>query len=152
MKGSSSSDIRSRLWNSVELAHIRGQLIVIAVFYLLMMGFLSLRRSGFLPLVLASLMLGPFVIFYLIQILRIFCRVEEYVFCKTELSRPNHFPMTRGMFTFTGIIEADGSRFPVETHAIFAGHGIIEPLMEDFVGKTVTIAWNRKTEMVVVIG
>ena len=151
------SDIRARLWGSLEMAHVRMQLIVWAVGYAVTLAACCFNDSGIpqvaaMMAVFVSVMFVPILGFWLWRIFRIFQSVEEYIFCRTELSQPHHMPMLRGMFTFMGIIEDNGSRFAVETHAIFAERGIIPPLMEDYVGKTVTICWNRETEMVVVIG
>ena len=157
MKTDHLSEIRARLWDSLEMAHVRVQLIVLAAAYAVFMLIFWFRsvpvpeiRTVMLSIV--SILFLPVLLFWLWRVWRIFRSPEEYVFCRTELGQPHHFPMLRGMFTFMGVVEADGSRFAVETHAIFADRGIVQPLMEDYIGRTVTIAWNRKTEMVVVIG
>ena len=43
-------------------------------------------------------------------------------------------------------------KFFADTHAIFFTRGICQPLMEDYANTTVTLAINRETGMVVVIG
>ena len=72
---------------------------------------------------------------------------------EAELCQPHHEPMTGGCFKFCAVIETEQEgRFLVETRPIFISHGFGGPLMEDYLGKTVTIAWNRETDAVVVIG
>jgi hypothetical protein len=48
--------------------------------------------------------------------------------------------------------ESDGSSKTVNTRAIFSLHDIIRPRMEDYINKTVTVAYNIDTNMTVVIG
>ena len=45
-----------------------------------------------------------------------------------------------------------GEKFFADTHAIFFTRGICQPLMEDYANTAVTLAVNRVTGMVVVIG
>ena len=57
------------------------------------------------------------------------------------------------MMYFTVVLEEpDGSKLIENTHAIFACHGIMEPLVSDYVNSEVTVALNKRTGMVVVIG
>ena len=157
MKTYDRSVTRSLLWGSMEMAHVRMQLIVWAVAY----GFclvLFWFRAGSIPqvrpvmMVFTSLLFLPPVGFWLLRVWNIFRRADEYVFCPTELNQPHHAPLRRDMFSFMGVIETGEGRFAVETDAIFAGRGIVQPLMEDYIGRTVTVGWNRETETVVVIG
>lgn len=39
-----------------------------------------------------------------------------------------------------------------DTHSIFYARGLVGLLLEDYVNRTVTIAYNEETGMVVVIG
>ncbi len=157
MKTDNLSVIRSRLWHSAEMAHVRLQLIAMAIGWAVALV-ICLPGAAGVPGVLhmqaafVSLFFAPFVIFWLWRTFRIFQSAQEYVFCRTELSQPHHAPLGRGLFSFMGIIETEeDGRFPVETHAVFqgAGWGLV---MEEYLGKTVTLAWNRETNMVVVIG
>ena len=158
MKTDALSDIRARLWDSLEMAQVRFQLIAWTVGYAIALAVCCINGLG-VPLVTAmmaafvSVLFVPILGFWLLRIWRIFQSLEEYVFCPTELDQPHHAPLGRGLFTFMGVIETgtDG-RFAVETHAIFAERGIVQPLMEDYIGRTVTVGWNRETGMVVVIG
>lgn len=146
------TEIRSRLWNSAEMAHVRFNLIAWAAAYAFALVMcIPGGEAGWMGVFLFSAMLLPFLVFWVWRLVNIFRRVEAYTFCRTELDQPHHFPMSRGMFTFMGVIEDEGRRFAVETHAIFQAYGS-RLVMQDYIGKTVTLAWNRETDMVVVIG
>lgn len=156
MKTDNLSDIRARLWESAEMAHVRFQILLwLACFglSLLACGSGSNWQEEF-PIMAAitGIVFVPILGFWLWRVIRIFSRLDAYVFCPAELSQPHHAPLGQGLFSFMGVIEteADG-RFAVETHAIFHSSGV-GLLMEDYLGKTVTLAWNRETDMVVVIG
>ena len=54
---------------------------------------------------------------------------------------------------FTVVIEdAEGNRFPANTHDIFYTHSITGLSLEDYVNKTVEVGYNTETGQVVVIG
>ena len=55
-------------------------------------------------------------------------------------------------FTALAIDPDTGEKFFADTHAIFFTRGICQPLMEDYANTTVTLAVNRDTGMVVIIG
>ena len=157
MKTYDRSVTRSLLWESLEMAHVRMQLIVWAVGYVLCLAILFFEVRG-TPQAIAITAIFTSVLFlvplgyWLLRVWKIFRRMEAYVFCSTELNQPHHAPFRREMFSFMGVMETGEGRFAVETYPIFAGRGIIQPLMEDYVGRTVTLGWNRETENVVVIG
>lgn len=157
MKTDNLSEVRRRLWNSMEMAYVRLQIIAWLTGYGVCLLVCCPRAAEYqaAPMIAAfvSIVFLPFVGFWLWRVFAIFSSAQEYVFCRTELNQPHYLPLSRGTFTFMGTIETEeDGRFAVETHAIFQSHGIGAPLMEDYVGKTVTLAWNRETEMVVVIG
>ena len=156
MKQDNLTEIRSKLWHSAEMAFVRLQIIVYTVLLLVwcLIPCFAENRSILLPIMAAigGVCFAPFVVFWLWRTVQIFRSPEEYVFCRTELCQPHHAPIGRGMFSFMGVIETEEEgRFPVETHAIFQSAGA-RMQMEDYLGKTVTIAWNRETDLVVVIG
>lgn len=156
MKTDNLSEIRARLWASAEMAHVRVQFLFWAAGFglcLLLCGAGENWRLTFPTLaVCLSVTFLPVLIFWLVRTWRIFRKAEHYVFCPAELSQPHHAPYGRGLFSFMGVIETErDGRFAVETHAIFQASGI-GLVMEDYLGKTVTLAWNRETDMVVVIG
>ena len=143
---------RHRLWHSLEMHCLRRDLIMM----LIAMGLFLLFTWGdgywLLSLILDCLFFGPFVIFYLWRGIQIFRKPESYTFYKTTLSRFHQkFPLKSMYFTVV-LEEPDGSKRIENTHATFACHGIIEPLVESYVNSTVTIGLNNETGMVVVIG
>lgn len=145
---------RERLWESLEMAVVRRDLIIYGVAWIIFDVIFCLNPEGYvrnvMMVVIAALML-PFVGFYLWRTYQIFRSPEEYIFCRCKLSTPHQRYFAKGMMYFTVVIEdPEGGRFPVETHAIFSSHGFIEPLLESYINSTVTVAYNRETEMVVV--
>lgn len=104
------------------------------------------------PAVLLGLTLLAILGFYLWRILCIFRNPEGYIFCDCVLNQVHSNPFLRSFFFTVRVEMPDGRTEYVDTHAIFATHGIFEPIMEDYVNSTVTIAYNPSTDMVVVIG
>ena len=152
--------IQERLKSSLEFQVLWRDFVISAVILIPLTLLLALRRRVFddacwpmffLPV---GIILVPYLLFCLIRTVNIFRRPEDYFFCKTTLSRPHGAPFLRDRVYFTALVEdpADGSRYAVDTHAIFLTRGIVSPLMEDYTNAAVTVACNRETGMVVVIG
>jgi len=151
--------IRSRLWNSLEMQNVIRWFFVgvfLTVFLLLMVWL----KPMYLPpdskaLILAIMWIicpGPFFIFCLVRTFRIFWKPRGYHFCKTTLSKPKGGNI-RHTIRFTVLLEdSDGHKFLADTHSIFFTGGFIGPLLEDYVNQTVTVAHNEETGMLVVIG
>ena len=153
------TEIRQRLWDSLELHTIRRDATVSTLLVFIVMGFQGCVSSAggdgawIISLVIGAITLLPFWCFWIIRTVNIFRKPEEYFFCKCTLSSVHHKPFLKGGMYFTVVIEdPDGGRFTADTHAIFAAYGIAEPLVENYINRTVTVAYNRETEMVVVIG
>ena len=149
-------DIRRQLWDSLDMAALKGWFLV-GVILLIFIAVLTWLKpipghrwtSLFL---MESLFVTPFFIFCLLRTCQIFQKAESYTFCKAKLSQPigGHF---RNSIRFTVVIEdAEGNRFAANTHSIFSVNGGFFPSLENYINKTVTIAYNPETEMVVVIG
>lgn len=151
--------IRSRLWNKLEMQVVFKYLVIaliVAVFCILL-GLHELRyldaahRIGGTVLITAICTL-PLLSFCAIRTFRIFWKPQGYHFCKTKLSSPKGGNI-RHTIRFTVLLEdSDGKKFVADTHSIFYTHGLVGPLMEDYVNQTVTVAHNEETGMVVVIG
>lgn len=149
-----------KLWYSLEMAVVRRQLILIGILWIVMAIICRikfhqpyLREIEVLMQVVTALVILPFLGFYLWRTIQIFGRPEEYIFCKCKLSSPHQRLWTKGNMYFTVVIEDEElGRFTAQTHAIFESYGIIEPLLETYINRTVTIGYNRQTETVVVIG
>ena len=101
--------------------------------------------------VLIALMLAGILIFYIWRIFSIFRHPEGYILAQCVLAQP-HFKF-RGAYYFTiSFPMPDGETETLDTHAIFGGGSLDTAPMEDYVNKTVWIAYNPATDMVVVIG
>jgi hypothetical protein len=90
--------------------------------------------------------------FHLWQVIRICRKPDSYIFCSAVLNQPHRSDWINAMY-FTVIIEdAEGNRFPANTHDIFFTHSITGLSLEDYVNKTVEVGYNMETGHVVVIG
>ena len=153
-----SQQIRARLWDSLELQVLWARFLISAIFIAVFILFCGItRRNDYLNTwavagIIGGISLAPLLIFCTIRTFRIFRKAESYIFCRTRLTQPHSGPI-RDTIYFTALFEdpSDGSKFPVDTHAIFATRGLL-PRMDDYANATVTLAYNQETEMVVVIG
>ena len=90
--------------------------------------------------------------FHLWLVIRICRKPDSYIFCSAVLNQPHRSDRINAMY-FTVVIEdAEGNRFPANTHDIFFTHSITGLLLEDYVNKTVEVGYNMETGHVVVIG
>lgn len=143
---------RHRLWHSLEMHCLRRDLIMMVIAIGLFMLITWDEQFWGIALTIDCISFGPFIIFYIWRIFQIFRKPEAYTFYKTTLNRFHQkFPLKMMYFTVV-LEEPDGRKLIENTHAIFACHGIVEPLLESYVNSTVTIGLNKETGMVVVIG
>ena len=90
--------------------------------------------------------------FHLWLVIRICRKPHSYIFCSAVLNQPHRSDWINAMY-FTVVIEdAEGNRFPANTHAIFFTYSLTGLLLEDYVNKTVEVGYNMETGHVVVIG
>ena len=148
--------IHERLRHSLEFKQLWTYFIVTAVILTLFALFTVLKNSDAgwgIAAAIYGLMLAPYLIFCIIRTANMFRRPEDYFFCRTVLRQP-HGGLIRDTIYFTAMVEdPDGGRkYGVDTHAIFFARGICQPLMETYANATVTLAVNRETGIVVVIG
>lgn len=155
MKSDILTDNRKRLLGGAEVRQLRQYLLGFALCYagLLVLSCLTEHRELVFPMlaIYISLIFLPILGFLLWRLFRIFRSAEEYVFCTARLAQP-HTGFPRDFMYFTVVLETqEEGTFVANTHSVF--HTRQGPLsLEDYVNKTVTIAWNRETDMVVVIG
>lgn len=152
--------IRQKLKASVDMVHVRIQL-VIYICLLVFGAVLGLLHPDhrYVPSILPTAIgiTGLCGLVFLIPSLgiwfRIYREVAGYRLYKATLSQP-HGGFPRGYMYFTIVLEdPDGSRFPVNTNTIFQSYGTsFGPSIENYVNKTVTIAYNEDTGTAVVIG
>ena len=149
-------EIHARLRSSLEFKQLWSWFIVTAVILSLFLLFAVWRNPGEgngIAAIVYGLFIAPYLIFCTIRTVSIFRKADRYAFCKATLSQP-HGGLIRDTMYFTALaVDPDtGEKFFVDTHAIFFTRGICQPLMEDYANTTVTLACNRDTGMVVVIG
>ena len=149
-------EIQARLRHSLEFKRLWNYFIVTTVILSLFALFTVLKNpeAGWgIAAIIYGLMLAPYLIFCMIRTINIFRRAERYAFCKATLATP-HGGLMRDTIYFTAlVIDPDtDEKFFADTHAIFFSRGIFQPLMDDYANATVTLAVNRETGMVVVIG
>lgn len=146
-------EIREKLKCSLEVAHIRSQVILSTFLTIAYILIFTIAWGGWtVALVVGLLVIVPFWCWFGWRSRCIFREPGEYVFCKAKLSQP-HSGKLRGSFYFTVVLETqEQGRFAANTAAIFQGGGWMGPLLEDYVNREVTIAYNLSTEQVVVIG
>ena len=83
---------------------------------------------------------------------KLFRELEEYFFTKATLTSFHQSWWSRGI-CFTVVIDhPEEGTVAVSTNPIFRPTGWEQPLLQDYMNKTVTIGYNRETGMVVVIG
>ena len=149
-------EIHARLRSSLEFKQLWSYFIITAVILSLFLLFAEWRNPGEgngIGAIVYGLFIAPYLIFCTIRTVSIFRKADRYAFCKATLSQP-HGGLIRDTMYFTALaVDPDtGEKFFVDTHAIFFTRGICQPLMEDYANTTVTLACNRETGMVVVIG
>ena len=149
-------EIHARLRSSLEFKQLWSCFLITTVILSLFALFTAVRDSGTgwgISVTVYGLMLMPYLIFCTIRTVNIFRRLDDYFICRSVLRQP-HGGLIRDTMYFTAlVIDPDtGEKFFADTHAIFFTRGIFQPLMEDYANTTVTLAVNRETGMVVVIG
>lgn len=147
------SEIRETLKCSMEIAHIRSAVTINTIIVAAYIGLLILSWGGWvLALATGSLVLIPLWISYGWRSWKIFQSPGSYVFCRAKLSQPHSGSWHHAMH-FTVVLETEAKgKFVVNTASIFQTRGWLGPLLEDYVNREVTIAYNEDTETVVVIG
>ena len=149
-------EIHARLRSSLEFKQLWSYFLITAVILSLFALFTAVRDSGTgwgISVTVYGLMLMPYLIFCTIRTVNIFRRLDDYFICRSVLRQP-HGGLLRDTMYFTALaVDPDtGEKFFADTHAIFFTRGMFQPLMEDYANTTVTLAINRDTGMVVVIG
>lgn len=144
------------LWNSLEMGGVKRNIIIYLILLPIFcaLSFVRLRdpEAQMIMCAVMALLIAPFLIFYLARLVRILLRAEEYVFCRTILSKP-HASLNRDLFYFSVVLKDKGGKeFMTDTHAIFANRSLFDSLLENYVNQEVAVAYNPVTGMVVVIG
>lgn len=152
-------EIIQKLRDSLEISIMKSQMVWSTAIVLIICTLWSIStRNAYhqvdtLPLwgVAFGIVLGPLYMYQAWVLWKIFRCAEHYKFYQTKLSQPRG-GLWRDTICFTVLLEDGEDKFVVDTRSIFLTHGIVGPLLEDYVNQTVTVAYNEETEQVVVIG
>ena len=99
-----------------------------------------------------ALFIGPMAGIWAYRMWKLFREPEEYWFTQVKLTTFHQKMWTRGMMYFTVVIDhPEEGTMAVNTNPIFAAYGWEQPLLEDYLNKTVTVGYNSQTGSVVVI-
>lgn len=147
---------RRRLWNSLEMGEVKRNLgmilVMIPLLCFLSAGQMNYPEAKMLAYGMLAVFSVPYLVFYLYRMACILDRPEAYHFCEATLHRPQS-SFNRRLFYFSVVIrDEDGMEFMTNTHAIFGVRNLFGARMEDYTDRTVTMAYNKATGMVVVIG
>lgn len=154
-------EIKAKIWSSLDMYHVKLHFTIYLGFLILggVMG--AMMGSGIDGMrgmtILSGMLIAALSALYLfIPSVLIFFRIirkpDQYRFYRAVLGQP-HGGYPRGTMYFTVVLEEpDGEKFLVNTNTIFEAYGRVGISIEDYVNKTVTIAYNWETENVVVIG
>ena len=145
-------EIKAKLKCSLEIAHIRTALVVWSFLVAAYVTALTLFWGGLtVTAALCGAFLLPLWIAYGWRYFRVFREMEHYTFHKATLHQPK--ANTFHAFYFTVELDTpENGRITVKTSSIFLARGWLGPLMQDYVNREVTIAYNEETGLVVVMG
>jgi hypothetical protein len=147
------SEIKEKLKCSLEIAHIRSALAVASLLVAAYVGVMTLFWGDIaFTLVLCGVILLPIWVSYGWRYFRLFRKIDRYTFHKTILAQP-HTSRFVHAFHFTVVLEGtEKGTVTTKTSSIFLARGWLGPIMEDYVNREVTLAYNEETGQVVVIG
>ena len=146
------SEMKQKLKCSLEIAHIRSALIVWSFLVAAYVTALTLFWGGLtITATLCGMFLLPIWIAYGWRWFRVFRKPEGYTFHTVTLSQPHANTFHAFYFTVTLDLPEKGA-VTSKTSSIFLARGWLGPLMEDYVNREVTIAYNGQTGQVVVMG
>lgn len=147
-----STEIKQRLKCSLEIAHIRAALALWTFLVAAYVTVLTLFWGGFtFTTILCGAFLLPLWITYGWRYYRVFQKPEHYTFHRVTLSHP-HANKFHAFYFAVELDSPETGPISTKTSSIFLARGWLGPLMEDYVNKTVTVAYNDATHHVVVIG
>lgn len=151
--------IRRTLRDSVEFYSVLRDLIVYTVAGIVFALVIRLRYSEHVEgsfrttiVVWCVLFLTPVWVFGIVRMWRIFRKSGGYRLFSCKLDTPHQRKFLGGIYFTVEVQNANGEPMTVSTRAIFRAHGIMGPLLTEYQGKTVTIAYNELTHTTIVIG
>ena len=138
--------------HSIEMDYIRAELTAVFLVSAICLWLLSLSVEKEIVVIVVVSAVVVTAIYTLGRGIRICRKPGSYIFCTAVLYQPHRSDWRKAMY-FTVVIEdAEGNRFPANTHAIFFTYSLTGLLLEDYVNKTVEVGYNMETGHVVVIG
>ena len=146
-------EIKEKLKCSLEIAHIRSALAVASVLVAAYVGVMTLFWGDItFTIILCGLILLPIWVAYGWRYFRVFRKMHRYTFHKALLDRPS---ISRFVHAFHFTVTLEGTEkgtVTADTSSIFLARGWLGPILEDYVNKEVTLAYNEETGQVVVMG
>lgn len=146
-------EIKAKLKCSLEIAHIRSALAVASVLVAAYVGVMTLFWGSFtFTIVLCGMILLPIWVAYGWRYFRVFRKISRYTFHRAVLDRPS---ISRFVHAFHFTVTLEGTEkgtVTADTSSIFLARGWLGPILEDYVNKEVTLAYNEETNRVVVMG
>ena len=143
-------EIKKQLWNSVDARFQRRTLTVcigVLAFFCVVMALLWKVSPGTVRLMscAACVVLLPLLLWRLWKLARIFRNAEQYIFFRGTLGSPrgDRKAVSFRVKTPDGKLRRTDKLFYIRN---------LQPLLSDWLDQTVTVAWNRATDTVVVIG
>ena len=142
-----------KLLNSVEMDNILAEFYIPIIIFVVFGWVVGLSGAKPVQIIIVTTAVVISTSFALWRTIRILRKPDAYIFCSAVLVQPHHSIWWRSAMYFTVIIEdAEGNRFPANTHDIFYTRSITGLSLEDYVNKTVEVGYNMETGQVVVIG
>lgn len=102
-------------------------------------------------LIFTAMFVTPTAGIWVWRIWKLFRVPEEYLFTQAKLSTFHQKMWYRAMYFTVVIDHPEEGTVAVNTNPIFASYGWEQPLLEDYLNRTVTVGYNRETGTVVVI-
>ena len=116
-------------------------------------GVMTLFWGSFtFTIILCGLVLLPIWVAYGWRYFRVFRKISRYTFHRAVLDRPS---ISRFVHAFHFTVTLEGTEkgtVTANTSSIFLARGWLGPILEDYVNKEVTLAYNEETGQVVVMG
>lgn len=140
--------------NSVEHRHDRRTAIFVStatavMLALIFIAFNHLQQArSIMAIVMVLFILLPYSLYCTYRAAIPFFYMDSYSFTETMLDHP-HSAGRNGMYFTVKLRDRWGFEFEAETHTIFGN--AFEPIFEDYINQKALIAYNEKTETVLVI-
>ena len=142
-----------KVFRSVEMDCILADFYIPIIIFVVFGWVVGLSGAKPVQIIIVTTAVVISTIFALWRTIRVLRKPDAYIFCSAVLAQPHHSIWWRGTMYFTVVIEdAEGNRFPANTHDIFYTHSITGLSLEDYVNKTVEVGYNEETGQVVIIG